>query len=197
VVQNPLSHISNYPAQAPRVKRSRKKPATGTGEDETDGETTHEAGNKVHPPQRAPGRVTRSNPGAGDESTGDEDPSAPVTPKAKPPRPRPLRRKTTTPPPLSETAVAAAATTTTTEDVVHDPTSLIPASSSSPSSTTMQEVELEGEPFPTSSPQSSRKRPRSEDRDDEEMSEAATMESGPPGSPEGPEIEVHRKRVRH
>ena len=145
-------------------------------EDETDGE----ASNKVQP-QRTSTRVTRSNPGGGldhDESTGDEEPPAPITPKAKP-RPRPLRRQKTP-------SVAGAA-----EDVVREP-SLNPESSR-PS--TVPEAEVEQVAIITT-PQSSRKRPRSEDHDEVMLEVPNGMESAT-ASPEGPEIEVRRKRVRH
>jgi cohesin complex subunit SA-1/2 len=118
--------------------------------------------------------VTRSNPEEEmDESTGDEEP---ITPKAKP-RPRPLQRQKTP----SETGAAE-------EDLAHDPSMDL----ASPSM--MQEVDVEQ--FATSTPQSSRKRPRS-DEHEEEMSEGPSGRESVPGSPEGPEIEVRRKRVRH
>lgn len=168
-----LIHILS--AQVPRAKRTRKK--AGTGEDETDGEGTHEAGNKVRP-QRTSRRVTRSNPDGGlDESTGDEgEAPAPITPKAKP-RPRPLLRQKTPP------EISAAA-----ENMAPEP-SLNPASPS-----TVHEPEAEQ--LITSTPQSSRKRPRSEEPD-EEMSPAPDGRESVSGSPGGPEIEVRRKRVRH
>ena len=163
--------LTILPAHAPKTKRTRKK--AGTGDDETDGEVADEAGG-MHK-QRTSRRVTRSNPSGGmDESTGDEEPA---TPKAKPrPRPRPVRRQKTP----SETGAAE-------ENVTMVESFNFPASSSSPSR--VQEAEE------IVTPQSSRKRPRNED---EEMSEAPNgRESAPLGSPEEPEIEVRRKRVRH
>ena len=160
------------------MRRTKKK--AGTGDDETDGEIANEAGG-THKTQRSSRRVTRSNPSGGlDESTGDEEPVTVVTPKAKPrPRPRPVRRHKT-----PSGADAAEENVTMVESLD------IPASSSSPSRVQVVEAIV--------TPQSSRKRPRSEAREDEEMSEAPNgRESAPPGTPEEPEIEVRRKRVRH
>jgi cohesin complex subunit SA-1/2 len=171
LVVSSLSHFTSS-AQTPKVKRTRKKAGTGIGGDDTDGEIT-EGGPPKGPPRRTSRRVTRSNPDGGlDESTGDEEPPAPVTPKAKPrPRPRPRRRQATP----SEKGAAE-------EDIVPDSG----ANPASPSRVPEPQVER------LATPQPSRKRPRSEEREEEEAPDGRV-----PGSPEEPEIEVRRKRVRH
>lgn len=153
-------------AQAPKARRTRRKAAAG--EDETDGEgEITEGGTRKVLPRRKSNRVTRSNPDGGrDETTSDEEP---ITPKAKP-RPRAVRRQKT---PTGSVA----------EDLVQHPSLKL--------TTPSRVLEAEREQFATSTPQTSRKRPRNEEPD-EEMSDNSRG-----GSPEEPEIEVRRKRVRH
>jgi len=156
-------------AQAPKVKRARKKGATAaasSGEEESGAERIHDE-DATRPKSR---RVTRANPDAdtAEEGTGDE--RAPVTPKARP-RPRPkatFRRKT------PEATVEGE-----------------PSQPGSPLGTlTPSEGPVDAEE--TQTPRSSLKRPRTDD--EEEVAPNGTADGD---VEETPDIQVRRKRIRH
>jgi len=161
--------VITNPSAAPATKARKPKKRAGNDGDETEGERTNDEGQEAGPPRRRSSRVTRSHPGE-DVSTGDE--GMPVTPKPKrKPRPRPITKQKT------PEGVAVE------EQLPPDS----PKDADSPSG------QIESQPPSASDPPTARKRPRSPEHTDEIINGVDST----PGSPEEPEIQVRRKRIRH
>ena len=164
--------VITNPSAAPATKARKPKKRAGNDGDETEGERTNDEGQEAGLPRRRSSRVTRSHPGE-DVSTGDE--GMPVTPKPKrKPRPRPITKQKT-------------------PEGVAVEEQLPPDSPKDADSPSGQIGQIESQPPSASDPPTARKRPRSPERTDEIINGVDST----PGSPEEPEIQVRRKRIRH
>lgn len=159
-------------AQAPKVKKSRKKANPGqvsSGEDDTEGERTHDEEERPRPKPR---RVTRANPDATEESAGDAtgDEQQPVTPKARP-RARATRRKKTP------------------EVVEAEEREESPLQSLTPSEGPVEPEEIE-------TPKSL-KRPRADEEEANGVNGAEPVDDDNDDAAAMADIQVRRKRIRH